>query len=334
MLELGETDTDNIAFTSIGTLQLDDPSGFAGVLEGLTVGDLIDLPSVNPIGTTASLQASNLIVSENGTPIFTFALGSTFSGESFKVTSHAGGTEIAVLAGPSTGSIDQWLGGNSNWNSASKWSLGIPTSTTQAAITPASPATVTIPVGYTATAAALSIGTGSQISIGGSTTLVVGGALVMQADGLAISGGTASGVGSVAEISAGSVTIEGGSYVDHLAAGDVVISSESFTNEGTYTFSGARGASAITINSNVLGTGTLAFGGVSASAVPGESVGASVMLELGETDTDNIAFTSIGTLQLDDPSGFAGVLEGLTVGDLIDLPSVNPIGTTASLQAK
>jgi hypothetical protein len=108
-LEIGAADAQAVNFaTSSGTLKLDDPGAFSGVLNGLTAGDVIDLPTL-PYGhgiIRATLSGNDLVVSDvpPGVPVtsgnsYAFSLGSTFLGEGFGVSSDGShGTDITVLS--------------------------------------------------------------------------------------------------------------------------------------------------------------------------------------------------------------------------------------------
>jgi fibronectin-binding autotransporter adhesin len=111
-LDLVGRDAQNVAFTAAsGSLQLGDPTGFGGTLEGLMAGDVIEIAGVDASATTATLNGTRLVVSEDGTIAFTFALATTYAGEasldSFSqlaahITTGNGSTMISV---PGAGAI-------------------------------------------------------------------------------------------------------------------------------------------------------------------------------------------------------------------------------------
>ena len=333
-LELGGGDSQSVAFAAASaTLKLDKPASFVGVMNSIVAGDVVDLSGIAPAGVSASVQGSNLAVSSDGTIAYTFALGSTYQGETFLISSDgAGGTDLTAAIAPE----DHWIGGSGNWGSASDWSLGVPTSTIAAVIDPEFAATVTI-AAAPATAAALTVDAGNAIAViaeHGRASLDVGGTLDLQtASGLQISGypGRPS---WQAEIIAGAVSIDGGSFLDQVA-GDVTISSATFTNNGTYAFSSGYHGASVTIDADVLGTGTLAFGGLENLGGPGSGIAPPAgTLEFTGSVANTISFLSNNALlRLDDPAGFSGSLQGFITGDVIALPNVSPTGTTASLQS-
>ena len=322
-LSLGGFSSEPVAFSGAAVLQLSSPSTFSGVMDSIVTGDIIDLSGVATAGLSASVQGSSLVVSRNGTPVYTFTLASTYPGEFFLVSSDgSNGTDLTAATEPD----DQWVGRSADWSVPSDWSLGVPTSTTVALINPVSPVTVAINE-KPATAGALTVDAGNTIDVDGS--LNVAGTLEIQAaDGLEITGGPR----GAAEISARALNIDSGSFVDHVAD-NVIISAETFTNDGTYAFSGADHVASITISADMLGTGTLAFGGLPNRSGVGVPKNVPVTLDLTGGVATTLSFLSNNAvLRLDDPSGFSGQLQGLTIGDLIELPGVSPTGTTASLQ--
>src|SRR5438270_10702881 len=61
--------------------------------------------------------------------------------------------------------VDTWIGGNGNWNLASNWSSGVPTSTTDAVIDTAAAATIMISAGATGSVHSLTVGANDTLSM-------------------------------------------------------------------------------------------------------------------------------------------------------------------------
>ena len=88
----------------------------------------------------------------------------------------------------------------------------------------------------------------------------------------------------------------------------------------------ASNGGVLLIDDTVANAGTLAAnGGILhiAGAVSGSgsaTISGGGTLELGGADAQTVTFADASTLKLDNPASFTGPIQGLTAGDMIDLP--------------
>ena len=311
-LELGGSEfagsEGSVTFTAPSSvLKLDyAPSDYTLSLDGLQSGDVIQFsPAWSITGATLEGDALSITSAVSGYDQ-TFGLGSTFPGEGV-FFSDSGGIPTVTVTAP-----DIWTGTNASWTTKSDWSLGsLPSAIINATIDPAVPATVSIPSTVSATAASLSVGLGDEIKLAG--TLTLDGTLDMAQPSLLMQDGT---------LNATSTTIEGGSFQQTLTDGSIsIIDSPNFSNEGTYDLSVGKNKTAqFILDGNVTGTGSIGISGP-------------MTLKFIGADSNAIVFgAASGTLSLENPDSFTGVLYGLAAGDIIDLPGVSPAGVTAVLQ--
>ena len=99
-LELGGADAQTVTFIDPGTLKLDNvtPTSFTGQINGLAVGDIIDLSDISV--SKAVIDGSTLIVTESNDSTLSYqiaAAGGSFSGEYFSLLSDsASGTDLVL----------------------------------------------------------------------------------------------------------------------------------------------------------------------------------------------------------------------------------------------
>ena len=99
-LELGGADAQTVTFIDPGTLKLDNvtPTSFTGQINGLAVGDIIDLSDISV--SKAVIDGSTLIVTESNDLTLSYqiaAAGGSFSGEYFSLLSDsASGTDLVL----------------------------------------------------------------------------------------------------------------------------------------------------------------------------------------------------------------------------------------------
>ena len=98
LLELGSTDAQTITITGTGgTLKLDNPTptSFTGHINGLAIGDIIDL--TNTAVTSAVISGSTLTVTESNSTQLTYTIAGALTGNYFAIQSdNAGGTDLVV----------------------------------------------------------------------------------------------------------------------------------------------------------------------------------------------------------------------------------------------
>jgi hypothetical protein len=113
ILELGSAATDNqgVAFAgSKGTLQLDKPSAYTGVISGFGATETIDLR--NTLASNATLNGNQMVVTLSGGGTLTYTLANPPAGVVLKTSSdgHGGtlintGTAAAVMQAPSLATV-------------------------------------------------------------------------------------------------------------------------------------------------------------------------------------------------------------------------------------
>ena len=98
LLELGSTDAQTITLTGTGgTLKLDNPTptSFTGHINGLAIGDIIDL--TNTTVTSAVIIGSTLTVTESDSSTLTYQVAGSLPGTYFAIQSdNAGGTNLVL----------------------------------------------------------------------------------------------------------------------------------------------------------------------------------------------------------------------------------------------
>ncbi len=183
----------------------------------------------------------------------------------------------------------------------------------------------------------VTMGNDGEISL-----LYATGSLLTLDDDTSIAGGYLSIGGSAYNLPAGTLEISTGS--DGSGHGATLESGLTVYNEGTVTVdTGAK----LTLAGATIEGGTLANAGTIAaqgivditSALTGtgtDTIGSHATLEFdsGVASGQTVTFDdATGTLALSDPSGFAGTISGLAIGDAIDLTGVSPSGITMSTGA-
>jgi probable HAF family extracellular repeat protein len=95
-LELGSSDAQAVMFDDASTLKLDQPADFTGPINGLAVGDIIDLTRTTI--TSTSLVGSTLTVTtESSETPLTYQVAGALAGSYFAIQSdHAGGDELIL----------------------------------------------------------------------------------------------------------------------------------------------------------------------------------------------------------------------------------------------
>ena len=95
-LELGGADAQLVMFSDASTLKLDNPASFSGQIDGLAVGDIIDLKGTTV--TSAFIDSSTLTVTEsNGTQLF-YKVAGALSGDYFAIQSDGASGDELVLS--------------------------------------------------------------------------------------------------------------------------------------------------------------------------------------------------------------------------------------------
>ena len=98
LLELGSTDAQTITLSGTGgTLKLDNPTttSFTGHINGLAIGDIIDL--TNTTVTSAVISGSTLTVTESNSSTLTYQVAGALTGNYFAIQSdNAGGTDLVL----------------------------------------------------------------------------------------------------------------------------------------------------------------------------------------------------------------------------------------------
>ena len=97
-LEIGAADAQTVTYSGMGsTLKLDNPTptSFTGHINGLVLGDIIDL--TNTTVTGAAISGSTLTVTESNSQTLTYQIAGALSGNSFAIQSdNAGGDELVL----------------------------------------------------------------------------------------------------------------------------------------------------------------------------------------------------------------------------------------------
>ena len=131
----------------------------------------------------------------------------------------------------------------------------------------------------------------------------------------------------------GNLTLQNSGIVNANVSGEQIVikTGNTVTNYGLLE---ASSGGVLTIDDSLANFGTLAAsGGVlqALGAVSGSgsaTISGGGTLELGGSDAQTVTFADASTLKLDNPASFTGEIEGLNVGDIIDLA-----GTTVTREA-
>jgi T5SS/PEP-CTERM-associated repeat protein len=160
-----------------GTLKIDDPSTFAGVILGFVAGDTLDLAGIGT-ATGATLGAGNVLtVQESDGGALTLQLDSTqnFSGAGFTVSPDGNGGSDITVGGSSVVSLIPnayyWIGGTGNFGTASSWDVAIQSQSGALTLSPAatSPGRNVFTV-FDNTGTIIGSGSAGELLIGDSTT--------------------------------------------------------------------------------------------------------------------------------------------------------------------
>ena len=226
-----------ISFTDAsGTLQLNDPGGFAGTISGAQVGDVIHL--IGASATGLNFASGTLTVSGSGGTLASLNFSGSYTNSDFSFSSDgSGGTYIVVTQGTANASVWTNLSGGS-WTTAADWSNGAPTATTNALLN--------VPGSYTVTLA-------SSVSANSVTLRDTNGTLEIDAGGSLA-------VGSVANY--GTVNLIGNPATSGGAEMSV---GGNFDNAGTlgvddYDFFFSSGGSVLTVAGTLTNTGSIYVG--------------------------------------------------------------------------
>jgi FecR protein/WD40-like Beta Propeller Repeat len=93
--EVGASDAQTVTFDDASTLKLDQPAEFTGHIDGLAIGDIIDLTDMSVDST--SLDGSTLTVHVTDGPTLTYQVGGALDGNYFAIQSdNADGDELVL----------------------------------------------------------------------------------------------------------------------------------------------------------------------------------------------------------------------------------------------
>jgi hypothetical protein len=130
-----------------------------------------------------------------------------------------------------------WIGGNGNWNDATKWSTGyVPQKCHNVVINPSSVTTITIPAGYTGMAASINIGTNGRLIAQFNSTLNV------IDKGVVSNSGVISNYGNISvnnPSSTTSISITNNGTFNNFSSGNIIVNnagSTSIRNNANKTF--------------------------------------------------------------------------------------------------
>ena len=109
----------SVAFTGMGTLELDQQPAAPITVTGFGLGDVFDLTNIPQGNVTFSPSEGSMTITENGTAVLT--LEGNYSTADFTLEPDAfGGTEVFF-------GNDVWTNtAGGNWNHESNWSHGVP----------------------------------------------------------------------------------------------------------------------------------------------------------------------------------------------------------------
>ena len=274
------------------TLKLDAPAAFTGPIEGLVVGDAIDLVGIT--ASSATYSGSTLTINETDGQQLTYDnVTGALTGDAVTVASDDNGGTLVYWGAAPAATTQYWISGLSgDWSDAADWASGVVPGPTDGAVISSSNVTVD------GTAAAYSLTLDSS-------TLTLSGTLTLGA--------------SLTVDDSATLTLNGGT-----------LSAQSVSSTSGSSLSG-YGAVGGAINGIVLITaagGALQVQGSLAGDQGRFTIDAGATLELS-TSNDGAAPVIFdgnpATLKLDAPAAFTGPIEGLVVGDAIDL-----VGITAS----
>ncbi len=106
LLELGGTDAQTVTFNDAATLKLDNvtATSFTGQIDGLTIGDIIELSNISV--TSAVINGSTLLVTESNGSKLSYSIaaaGGSFASDYFHIESdNAGGTDLVLSVNTTT----------------------------------------------------------------------------------------------------------------------------------------------------------------------------------------------------------------------------------------
>ena len=297
-LELGEGTSSPVYFEGpSGTLRLDAPAAFTGSIF-VYKGDAIDLAGVS--ASSASYSGTTLTINETNGQHLTYNVTGSISGTPTIAADGAGGTNVYW---PLTVSWTPGMAGD--WSTWANWSPEVvPTSIDDAVIDNSDAVTVN----GTAVANSLTLDS-SQLVVSG--TLTISTSLTLDGDNteLTLSGGTLSAQSITIGTDGNFGVLSGYGTISAAISGDVDI----LANGGTLKVQGSLAGD----------TGYFGF----------SSNGAT--LELSNGTAEEVYFSAAfgitgDTLKLDAPTAFTGLMNGIVLGDKIDLVGINASSATYS----
>ncbi len=278
------------------TFKLDAPAAFTGAIEGVVVGDAIDLAGIT--ASSATYSGSTLTINETNDQHLTYGnVTGSLAGEAVQVASdNEGGTDVYWGAAPAVTTQYWKAGASGEWSNAADWVSGAVPGSTDGVV-------IAYTYGYgepqvtvdgTAAAYSLTLDTPYATTLTVSGTLTLGTALTVNDYAtLKLSGGT---------LSAQSISSNNNGYlfgygvVSGAVSGGVRITADGGALQVQGSLAGDQG------NFTIDGGATLELS--SAAAAP-------VIFNGGSA-----------TFKLDAPAAFTGAIEAIVVGDTIDLAGI------------
>ncbi len=286
------------------TFKLDAPAAFTGAIEGVVVGDAFDLAGI--AASSATYSGTTLTIHETNGQHLTYGnVTGSLAGEAVQVASdNEGGTDVYWGAAPAATTQYWKAGASGDWSDAADWVSGAVPGSTDGVV-------IAYTYGYgepqvtvdgTAAAYSLTLDTPYATTLTVSGTLTLGTALTVDDYAtLKLSGGT---------LSAQSISSNNNGYlfgygvVSGAVSGGVRITADGGALQVQGSLAGDQG------NFTIDGGATLELSSAAAAPV--------------------IFDGNSATFKLDAPAAFTGAIEGVVVGDAIDLAGITASSATYS----